>query len=215
VNPSDRWKPWLLRGGIAGAVVLAGVGVIVLSRSFRTSKHVPADAPPWLEAVVRPAKARAVRPWKYIVIHHSATRKGNAASFDRYHRRVRKWEHGLAYHFVIGNGTWSGDGEVEIGRRWEEQLDGADTCSEKMNREGIAICLVGNFEERPPTPKQMDSLVLLVAYLRAMCQIPIGNIIPHSKAQKRPTACPGKYFPWAELRRRLAAVTQTQDAVLK
>src|SRR5574342_132619 len=49
--------------------------------------------------------------WKYIVIHHSATEKGNAARFDEYHRKKRGWEYGLAYHFVIGNGTLSGDGE--------------------------------------------------------------------------------------------------------
>src|SRR5574337_683893 len=32
--------------------------------------------------------------WKYIVIHHSATAKGNAARFDDYHRNKRRWEYG-------------------------------------------------------------------------------------------------------------------------
>ena len=51
--------------------------------------------------------------WKYIILHHSATDEGNAKNFDDYHREKKKWKYGLAYHFVIGNGTDSRDGEIE------------------------------------------------------------------------------------------------------
>src|SRR2546423_1193563 len=30
----------------------------------------------------------AARPWKWIVIHHSDTKTGSAAAFDRYHKDV-------------------------------------------------------------------------------------------------------------------------------
>ena len=63
------------------------------------------------------------RTWKYIVIHHSATDSGSAASFDRSHRK-RGWD-GLGYHFVIGNGRGTGDGVVEVGYRWTRQVTGA------------------------------------------------------------------------------------------
>src|SRR5688500_14694291 len=34
----------------------------------------------------------ASRQWKWIVIHHSVTLRGSAASFDRYHRDVHHWD---------------------------------------------------------------------------------------------------------------------------
>ncbi|HHT9113865.1 MAG TPA: hypothetical protein ACFYD0_11140, partial [Candidatus Wunengus sp. YC65] len=55
-----------------------------------------------------------VRDWRYIVVHHSATSSGNAAEFDKYHRRKKGWENGLGYHFVIGNGNGTPDGKIEI-----------------------------------------------------------------------------------------------------
>ena len=61
--------------------------------------------------------------WKRIVVHHSAIKYGNAAKYDAAHRQ-RGMQNGLAYHFVIGNGIDSGDGEVEIGPRWKKQLLG-------------------------------------------------------------------------------------------
>ena len=42
--------------------------------------------------------------WKNIIAHHSATANGNAKIFDAAHRR-RGMENGLAYHFIICNGT--------------------------------------------------------------------------------------------------------------
>src|SRR4029434_8725596 len=54
------------------------------------------------------------RRWQFIVVHNSGTRQGNARAFDYYHRRVRRMRNGLAYHFVIGNGTSTGDGAIEV-----------------------------------------------------------------------------------------------------
>ena len=50
------------------------------------------------------------RRWQYIVIHHSATHGGGAKSFDSMHRG-NGWDE-LGYHFVVGNGTDTGDGTV-------------------------------------------------------------------------------------------------------
>ncbi|MDI6758300.1 MAG: LysM peptidoglycan-binding domain-containing protein, partial [Candidatus Omnitrophota bacterium] len=57
--------------------------------------------------------------WRYITLHHSATLEGNAECFDRNHRGRRMG--GLFYHFVVGNGTLSGNGEIEVGWRWQKQ----------------------------------------------------------------------------------------------
>ena len=36
-----------------------------------------------------------IRPWKYIVIHYSASDSGDAASIGKYHRENRGWVNGL------------------------------------------------------------------------------------------------------------------------
>ncbi|MEM9161413.1 MAG: LysM peptidoglycan-binding domain-containing protein, partial [Verrucomicrobiota bacterium] len=101
--------------------------------------------------------------WKFVVIHHSATKHGNAEIFDSNHRR--RWRDGLAYHFVIGNGVDSGDGEIEMGRRWEKQIRGAHCKASIYNEFGIGVCLVGNFMETKPSSKQLVSLHNLIGFL--------------------------------------------------
>lgn len=142
--------------------------------------------------------------WKYIVIHHSATEKGNAARFDNYHRNKRGWEYGLAYHFVIGNGSFSGDGEIEVAERWKKQIHGAHTANMACNRVAIGICLVGDFENGGvPTDNQLDSLVKLIQYLSRRYTISVSNILLHKQVHQKGTACPGKNFPFAELKMKL------------
>lgn len=142
--------------------------------------------------------------WQYIVLHHSGTSQGSATSFDSYHRNVRGWEHGLGYHFVIGNGTHSGDGEIEVAGRWRSQLQGAHAGDTHYNRLGIGICLVGNFEEDGgPTKKQFKSLVMIVHYLSERYHIPLSGIVLHKEVLENHTACPGKNFPYEKFMERL------------
>lgn len=133
--------------------------------------------------------------WRYIVIHHSATRWGNAARFHKVHLRDRKWVNGLGYHFVIGNGVDSGDGQIEVGPRWRRQIAGAHCGNRFYNTFGIGICLVGNFERGLPTRAQMISLRRLVGYLQARFSIDRRGVITH-KAVKSTTLCPGRKFPY-------------------
>jgi N-acetylmuramoyl-L-alanine amidase len=144
------------------------------------------------------------RSWKWIVLHHSDDTSGCAAKYNADHL-AKGWENGLGYHFVIGNGTQSGDGEVEIGSRWTSQIQGAhaktpDNC---YNEQGIGICLVGDFEHGTgrPTRAQMDALARLCRWLMERYSISSDRVMGH--ADCKPTACPGRNFPWADLRRRL------------
>ncbi len=141
----------------------------------------------------------AENKWQYVVLHHSATDEGNANNFDKYHRDEKKWEHGLAYHFVIGNGNGSGNGEIEVGDRWKKQLHGAHTANMDLNRISIGICLVGNFEaNNEPTNNQLESLVSLVSYFSEKYHIPKSRIVRHSQVLQKGTACPGKNFPYKQ-----------------
>ncbi|MCX6355401.1 MAG: peptidoglycan recognition family protein [Candidatus Aureabacteria bacterium] len=153
--------------------------------------------------------AESARPqkharWKYIVIHHSATRKGNAAIIDRYHRNFRHMPNGLAYHFVIDNGTSAtADGEVEEGDRWKKQLPGGHAKQPWLNESGIGVCLVGNFNRQYPSRKQLDSLVALIKRLRATYDIPLSCIKGHKEFIGERTMCPGRNFPMKQVKERL------------
>lgn len=151
--------------------------------------------------------------WKYVVIHHSATAKGNAARFDSYHRNKKHWEYGLAYHFVIGNGSFSGDGEIEVADRWKKQIHGAHTANMDCNRVAIGICLVGDFENGGvPTDKQFESLANLVQYLSRRYNIPLANVLLHNQVHQKATACPGKNFPFAQLKTRLIQIASKKSS---
>jgi N-acetylmuramoyl-L-alanine amidase len=138
--------------------------------------------------------------WQYIVGHHSGIKNGNAAIYDRAHRE-RGMENGLAYHFVIGNGIDSGDGEIEIGPRWLKQLKGGHVHREEINEVGIGICLVGNFEETKPTAKQLAAFRELVDYLRSDVVGKKVRFAVHKEIDPGRTVCPGRYFPIAEMHR--------------
>jgi len=160
---------------------------------------IPHRVAPTLKIPLRPNPQ-----WTHIVIHHSATARGNARTLDRIHRK-RGFANGLGYHFVIDNGTVGrSDGYIEIGRRWVRQEHGAHCDAGGMNQHGIGICLVGDFTHGPPSPSQIRSLVALVNALRAYYRIPRHRIIRHRDVPGKQTACPGNRFPWAEFKRRLA-----------
>ncbi len=151
-----------------------------------------------------PRSAKLNGRWTTIVIHHSATKTGSARSFDKYHREQKGWDE-LGYHFVIGNGTETPDGSVEVGSRWNTQKHGAHTKtpSNYYNDHGIGICLVGDFTKSRPTAKQLDALKTLVAFLSRACRIPPSRVTTHGHINKK-TKCPGRFFALGPVRRYLS-----------
>jgi LysM repeat protein len=130
--------------------------------------------------------------WKHIVIHHSGDNTNSIKGMEHYHRRVRRMENGLAYHFVIGNGVNTADGKVYVGDRWSRQIRGGHVASTALNEIAIGICLVGNFDKRTPTSKQRSSLKALVYKLRQRTGIPHKEVRSHRNINPKPTACPGR-----------------------
>ena len=145
----------------------------------------------------------AERPWQFIILHHSATEHGCAAEFDRLHRN-NGWDE-LGYHFVIGNGTGSPDGLVEIGPRWPKQKHGAHckvSGHPEYNDLGIGVCLVGNFDTALPSRDQIESAARVVQYLKDRYHVPRDRIYGHG--QLKATHCPGLRFPYDAVYRQLA-----------
>ena len=150
-------------------------------------------------ATIRPKSGK----WKKIIIHHSATPVDDAMNMHRVHK-ARGMKNGLAYHFVVSNGSRKAtDGEVFIGGRWKGQLDGGHVKKLSWNKTCIGICLIGNFEIKPPTSRQMKTLEGLCEYLMKRCSIPKSQVTTHKVLHKGHTACPGKYFSLPSLTRRL------------
>jgi len=157
-----------------------------------------------IEAIRRAPVKR--RRWQFIVVHNSGTRQGNARAFDYYHRHVRRMQNGLAYHFVIGNGTSTGNGQIEVGDRWRRQINGGHVHSDYLNNISLGICLVGDFNRDQPTRAQLESCEELIRYLRERCgKIDRGDIPvrPHREMNppRWPTDCPGDVFPYSWFRR--------------
>jgi len=195
------------------AKLYVGQRLIVPSKS---SPSVPAPAPssgsaPAQSSALIATAQKAIdsarvspKRWRYIVIHHSGVDEGTMKGMDRYHRDERHMEHGLAYHFVIGNGNGMGDGEIGVGQRWREQLNGGHLASEKQNTYSLGICLVGNFDNGKPTPKQMQSLTALLRSLMRRCNLSTSSVRTHQQINIVRTRCPGRYFSTTTVLRSLS-----------
>jgi N-acetyl-anhydromuramyl-L-alanine amidase AmpD len=150
------------------------------------------------ESFEPPVEAHA---WRYVVLHHSASERGSVAALDAEHRRRKDqfrtaWL-GIGYHFVIGNGAGMADGHIEATFRWHEQTFGAHSRSRRHNLHGVGICLIGNFDEFLPTPRQMTATEQLCQWLMDRFAIDKKNVVRHRDVA--PTRCPGRLFPYEPL----------------
>jgi hypothetical protein len=189
-KPRGFWERLFGGGGRSNS---SGAGYRYLTTSVRAAiDRAPAD--------------RRNPRWQLIVVHNSGTRQGNAVAFDYYHRHVRHMQNGLAYHFVIGNGTSTGNGQIEVGDRWRRQINGGHVHSDYLNNIALGICLVGDFNRDQPTRAQLDCCEELIRYLRQRCG-KIDNHYPIVKPHREvnpprwATDCPGDVFPYSWFRR--------------
>lgn len=145
-----------------------------------------------IRKIVGPKKN--IHAWQTITVHHSATLKGGAKNFDRDHSRRKMG--GLFYHFVIGNGSYTSDGAVEVGWRWKKQV--------KANRPyDIQICMVGDFSRQNMSEAQLSSLANLILVLQEQYGIPTNRVRRHKDIYGKHTECPGRNFPFDRLLTRL------------
>jgi hypothetical protein len=145
------------------------------------------------------------RRWNSIIIHHTDSDLGSLRDIDQWHRD-KGWE-GCGYDFVIGNGTHSADGKIEMSQRWRAQETGAHTrlsaafarqkrvAPNYYNENGIGIVMIGNFDKTRPSAAQLQSLARLVKFLMTECRIPESRIFTHGGSDGvDQTHCPGRYF---------------------
>lgn len=143
--------------------------------------------------------------WRAIVIHHSSSPFGTPASISAEHRQANL--SGLGYHFLVGNGSGMGNGDIHVGYRWLEQLPGAHAIgprAEAYNQHAIGICLIGDGNRRPFSDLQVRRLAELVAALARELDIPADRILLQSDIAE--TSSPGRFFPEAAFREYLAGL---------
>lgn len=183
-----RRRDFLEISALAGVASALGGGVAAARPPTDTEAHNRAVIGGLL-AVEGPVLA-----WEWIVVHHTATRKASVAGIDRYHRKRFEDPLGCQYHFVINNGKKLPVGWIEVAR-WRHQARGVHLFHPERAPRGLAVCLVGNFEETRLPRAMLDSLVLLTRALMSACDIPAERVTTHRAVDGRLTQCPGKHFP--------------------
>jgi hypothetical protein len=153
-------------------------------------------SPAGLNAVFDPITTTPLRQWQAIVIHHSGTMHGDVRTLTQAHQQAGL--PGLGYHFVIGNGDGADDGEIQVGYRWKQQVDG-------LYREAISICLVGDGDRSPPTQAQIEQLVRLVTSIQQRLGIGADRVVFESSISPEANG-PGSLFPAAAFRQQLLMV---------
>jgi len=185
--PLDRGTRFL---AVIAVLALVAVLVWVVSRP-----QVPHSEPLTWSAIA-PPPATAIHPWRFIVLHHSASRGGDAQGIDRDHQTQNGWD-GIGYHFVVGNGVDMPLGRIEATFRWRQQSHGAHAgtlpLQKTFNTDGLGVCVIGNYEQQALEPFAERRLVELCAQL--IDRIPtlsVGRIIGHRDVPGKSTACPGR-----------------------
>lgn len=149
--------------------------------------------------------------WRYIVVHHTASDIGNMEYYRRIHMEERGWPD-VAYHFVINNGSYNTSvGEVEESGLWKSRSINYSTKISYLNYFGIAVVMVGNFDEHEVPPLQKEALVNLLTRLSLKYDIPPERILGHREVWN--TKCPGKYLNMIEIREKVRRAIQKQKGI--
>lgn len=123
---------------------------------------------------------------EYIVLHHAGASKCSATDIDQWHKN-NGWI-GIGYHFFITK-----KGECYEGR----PLDKLGAHCTGFNSRSIGICFEGDFETETLTDVQKRTSIELLKYLNKI----YPNAILKRHKDLFNTACPGKKFPFEEIKK--------------
>ncbi|MCC6407291.1 MAG: N-acetylmuramoyl-L-alanine amidase [Planctomycetes bacterium] len=145
--------------------------------------------------------------WSRITLHHSAEEssdgKGGSVEdsahtlrlIQKFHMETGHTWGDIGYHFLIDSG-----GRIFEGRELKWQGAHAGGKDGSNNTQNIGICMLGDFQRRPPTPAALKSLELLVADLRARFPIAANRLFAHTEFTG--SECPGPFlFDWVKKHR--------------
>ena len=129
----------------------------------------------------------------YIVLHHRA---GNGDVESIHNQHLRQGYSGIGYHYYIRK-----DGSIYAGR--PIQKVGAHCLN--YNSVSVGVCFEGNYETETVMPEaQKKSGIELVRHLKGI--YPNAQIKGHRDLYA--TACPGRNFPFEEIKREAESVPE-------
>lgn len=120
----------------------------------------------------------------YIVLHH---REGNGDVESIHELHLGRNFLGIGYHYYIRK-----DGKIYSGRPVEKV---GEHCK-NYNNVSVGVCFEGNFEKETMCEAQKKAGIELVNYLKG--KYPSAEVVKHKEL--RATACPGKNFPFEDIR---------------
>ena len=113
----------------------------------------------------------------------------------------------MADHFVIGNGDGCGDGEIQIGQRWNRQEPaGQPAGGSRVDPACISVCLIGDFDHTYPTPAQVERLGQLVKALQSRLRLERDPV--RMVAARNSPAGAGRYFPYRSFQAQAAQASR-------
>lgn len=142
------------------------------------------------------------RRWtKRLVIHHAAATKCSVEDIHRWHKE-NGWS-GMGYHFLVRK-----DGSIWEGR----PIDKVGAHAYGYNNDSIGICFEGNFEKEKMSTAQKNAGKWLVSYVKGLYPT-ITTVQRHKDLGS--TACPGRNFPFTEIKKGTTATTNKTETTTK
>jgi len=126
---------------------------------------------------------RSLSAITHLAIHHSAAPANIAPERIAAYHVSKDWP-GIGYHFLV-----EPDGAIYQTNR----LETVSYHVYKQNAYTVGICTEGNFMGGViPTPKQIDTVGHLVAWLTQKLNLPLEHVLGHKEYPENATACPGE-----------------------
>jgi hypothetical protein len=175
--------------GLLSSLTLTSILLLILAPSPllpEARSLLVVESNPTLEEIFDTQRPIQNGRWQSIFIHHSRTRRADRAAGGD--------------HFVIGGPADAADGEIRIDPRWNTQQAAAlSAAAPGINC--VTICIVGDFDQSPPTATQIRRTQQLIATLQRRLHIPARNVIAYDRPGS--SAGLGRQFPAARLREAL------------
>ena len=138
----------------------------------------------------------------HLVLHHSLTKDGQTVSWNairRYHMLELGW---LDNGYNFGVEDIGGSYEILAGRPLLARA--AAAYQNGMNRKGVHVCFVGNYDLAPPPVAMLDVAARFLADICEALSIPLTTEFVTGHRDVAPyKSCPGKHFDVADFVRRL------------
>jgi len=138
-----------------------------------------------------------------IVIHHTGSSILGPLDSPKLVKLRHKYLRGfddIGYHYLIGNGYLTGDGEIYQGR----DIERIGAHAKGHNQDSLGIALIGNYNISKPTEKQWESLIELLYSQCDMYDLQPRDIYGHKELEGTDTSCPGRNINMDKVRRDVA-----------